>query len=96
MTSLPSSDSVLGLAALSPDDVWAVGSTSSADGEQTLTLTLNWSGETWATVPSPDPAGSSTSVLIGAAAIGPDSVFAVGQGGGATGNGTLSLISDNG
>jgi hypothetical protein len=95
VTSLPSSDSINGLTALSADDVWAVGDESlSSGGGGEQTLTMNWNGSTWSTVSS--PTGSEFSTLSGAAAASPSTVFAVGQGGGTSGNGTLALITNNG
>jgi hypothetical protein len=95
VTTLPSSDGLFTLAALSSTDVWAVGEQSLSNGDE-QTLTVNWNGSTWNTVPSPDPAGSSFPDLIGVAAASPSTVFAVGQGGGTGGDGTLALVSSNG
>jgi hypothetical protein len=48
------------------NDVWAVGSDVPAGGTQAQTLTLNWNGTAWVTVPSAD-AASGFSVLTGVA-----------------------------
>jgi hypothetical protein len=78
---LPASDGLFGLAALSANDMWAVGSVTLANGNE-ATLTMRWNGSTWSTVSSPNPAQSSFPSLIGAAAAAPSTVFAAGQGGG--------------
>ena len=42
-----------GVAAVSPDAVWAVGG--AGDGHSMATLVLFWDGNNWASVPSPSP-----------------------------------------
>src|SRR5207253_2607014 len=69
-----------GVAALSPNDVWAVGSS----GDMSRTLTAHWDGTAWSVVPSPN-VGSANDVLYAAAAISKDDVWAVGRYGGAGG-----------
>ena len=44
--------SLAGVAALGPNNVWAVGTTI------TGTLVEHWNGAAWSVVPSPSPAGS--------------------------------------
>ena len=93
---LPSSDALYGLAALSANDVWAVGNqTIDANGDE-VTLTLRWNGTGWATVPSPNPQPGFLPGLLGADAAAPATVFAVGQGSGTVGNQTLAMVNSNG
>jgi S-layer homology domain len=60
----------LGVTALSPSDIWAVG----ANGQ---TLTEHWNGSSWSVVSSPSP-GSSYNYLNGVTAISSSDVWAVG------------------
>ena len=64
-----------GVDGVSPNDVWAVGST----GFGTRTLILHWTGSTFAKVPSPNVAGGDN-VLTAVVAISTDDVWAVGNG----------------
>lgn len=67
------------VAAVAPDDVWAVGSAGSASGPPTTSLITHWDGSSWQLVPGPDLGGSNgISHLTGVAAAGPDDVWAVG------------------
>jgi hypothetical protein len=61
------------VAAVSAQDVWAVGAT---NGD--MTWIIHWNGIAWARVPSPNPAGLNVS-LVGVAAASPASVWAVGS-----------------
>ena len=65
--------SLAGVAALGPNNVWAVGTTI------TGTLVEHWNGAAWSVVPSPSPAGSSSNALSGIAAIAPNDIWAVGS-----------------
>ena len=50
------SNRLLGLAANSPNDVWAFGSYFAADGSgHQMTLLLHWDGTSWTVAPSPSP-----------------------------------------
>jgi len=72
------------VAVLSGSSVWAVGSLG------TQTLVEHWNGHYWSTVPSPSPAGYSSSALLGVTAVSPIDAWAVGEAyGGASGNDTL-------
>lgn len=62
--------------ALAPDDVWAVGSEATRDGD-TNALTIHWDGYTWNRVDVQDPGRSNQ--LFGVAGSGPDDVWAVGH-----------------
>jgi hypothetical protein len=63
-----------GVAAVSTNDVWAVGSTGGR------TLILHWDGTRWSVVPSPNVAGY-TNILRSVAALSSSDVWAVGQAG---------------
>src|SRR4051794_13492246 len=60
-----------GVAAVSTNDVWAVGN---AGGD---TLTEHWDGTSWSIVPSPHP-GASTNELFEVVALSTNDVWAVG------------------
>ena len=64
--------------ALSPTNVWAVGSRGLSASR---TLVMHYDGKTWQVVPSPNPseAASADNVLRGVAAVGPNDVWAVGM-----------------
>jgi hypothetical protein len=65
-------NSLEGVAAISSDDVWAVG------GRGNQTLVLHWDGTEWSMVPSPSP-GQILSVLWAVEALSSTDVWAVGQ-----------------
>jgi hypothetical protein len=75
-------NTLYGVAAVSASDVWAVGYSYyysepyRRSGDQTVTL--NWNGNSWSVVPSPDPADRSNYYLRGVAAISANDVWAVG------------------
>ncbi|MFL5654258.1 MAG: hypothetical protein ACJ8CB_08780 [Ktedonobacteraceae bacterium] len=73
---------LLGVTAVSTNDVWAVGSFQNASGAF-QTLTLHWDGTAWSIVASPSGAGSAD--LFGVAAVSTSDVWAVGD----SGSGTL-------
>jgi len=60
------SNRLLGIAAVSPNDIYAFGSYFAASGsEYQMTLLLHWDGSAWSIVPSPSPKGGSfTSDLL--------------------------------
>jgi hypothetical protein len=66
---------LLGVAAHSPHDAWAVGTTDAQTGPQTLTM--HWNGTTWNYVPSPSVPGQNTS-LGAVSEVSPHDVWAVG------------------
>jgi hypothetical protein len=71
-------DNVLNVvAAVSSRDVWAAGSFFAASGD-TQTLVEHWNGTSWTVVPSPNPAGATSSVLSGMAAVFAGKLWAVG------------------
>jgi len=50
------SNRLLGITAVSPDDIWAFGSYFAASGsENQMTLVLHWDGTSWTIAPSPSP-----------------------------------------
>jgi hypothetical protein len=68
-------DALYGVAATSPSNAWAVGS--SVPGS--VTLTEHWNGSAWAVVPSPNPGGTSNqNILTGVAMTSATNVWAVG------------------
>src|SRR5215472_2497457 len=69
------------VAASSPVNAWAVGTTSHQSFPANSTLTERWDGVRWKVVPSPSPGGAgrdAVSVLTGVAAISRTSAWAVG------------------
>ena len=95
VTTLPASDQLSGLAALSATDVWAVGAMNLPDYSE-VTLTMRWNGTIWTTVPSPNPSPGFLPALTAAATAAPSTVLAVGIGSGASGNQTLAMVTNNG
>jgi hypothetical protein len=72
-----------GVAALSANDVWAVGYSFGTQSETNIdTLILHWDGASWREVPSPNLTGAANQ-LFGIAAISPNDIWAVGAAGGA-------------
>jgi hypothetical protein len=67
-----------GLAAASPDDAWAVGTTFSSRGEA-RPLILHWNGRRWTRTPAPSPRGVQAVSLLGVAARSARDAWAVGQ-----------------
>ncbi len=82
---VPSGDSaastdLAGVAAVSPTDVWAVGSTSSTGAAQ-QTLVERWDGTSWSIVAAPDPGNTGSlggAQLTAVSAVSADDVWAVG------------------
>jgi hypothetical protein len=76
------SNSLRGLTAVSPTDIWAFGSYFAASGsENQMTLLLNWNGTTWTLDPSPDPDPGNflDDILFGGVVTAPGSVWIVGS-----------------
>ena len=69
---------LLGVAAVSPDDVWAVGVAGGTAGPDWYSLVLHWNGSAWSNVPAPQVGPPGTSELHGVAALAADDVWAVG------------------
>ncbi len=68
---------LLGVTAISPNDVWAVGEERVAD-MQGDTFTIHWDGSTWSMVSSPNPEGGIYNLLLGVSAVSSNDVWAVG------------------
>lgn len=66
-----------GVVAISPDDVWAVGS-GPRSGSFPIARTVHWDGSTWTEIPNPSPSAF-TSTLVSVAASSSDDVWAVGS-----------------
>jgi hypothetical protein len=71
----PAGGSLSGVAALAPDDVWAVGGY--GQGAPGRTLVEHWDGTSWSVVPSPNK-GPFPNSLSAVAAVAADDVWAVG------------------
>src|SRR5579863_3391178 len=69
-------DILYSTAAISPQDVWAVGRFINSQGFNQA-LIEHWNGKQWRLIPSPNPP-SSTSYLHGIAAVSSNDVWAVG------------------
>jgi hypothetical protein len=67
---------LLGVAAVSPSDAWAVGDTPTSSGAP-QTLVLHWNGSRWTRVPSPSP--GRLSLLNAVSALSPSDAWAVGS-----------------
>jgi hypothetical protein len=65
------------LAAISPEDVWVVG-TYGNGRTANMTMALHWDGADWTQIPSPNQTGHQ-SILAGAAALSGDNVWATGS-----------------
>ncbi|HVF99441.1 MAG TPA: hypothetical protein VND68_06360, partial [Chloroflexia bacterium] len=70
------SHSLLDVAALTANDIWAVGQ-SAASGGASVTLIEHWNGSAWSVVPSPNM-GAYSNTLWDVAAISANDVWAVG------------------
>ena len=66
-----------GVAAISSNDVWAVGEVPDENGRAS-TLIKHWDGTQWSTVPSPNPGTGTGNHLTSVAAISANDVWAVG------------------
>lgn len=72
--------SLYSVVALAPDNVWAVGSTSSSAHSQ-LALIEHWNGKRWDVVPSPQPQGvaiTAAATLFSLSARSPNDIWAAG------------------
>jgi hypothetical protein len=66
------------IAAVSPDDVWAVGFSGTGTFGTLRTLILHWNGAKWSIMPSPNAGSNTPNALYGVAAVSPNDVWAVG------------------
>lgn len=71
-------NNLLGVAATSPQDVWAVGRYFSFSTSTTQTLLEHWDGTHWSIVDSPDPANNSFTTYTAVTALAPQDAWAVG------------------
>jgi hypothetical protein len=69
---------LLAVAAVSANDVWAVGDYSAPAPTYQRTLIEHWDGTAWSIIPSPNASDSSQNVLTGVAAVSSNDVWAVG------------------
>ena len=75
----PTKDTALhGIAAVSADDIWAVGAGNFSTVSGTATLIEHWYGTSWTIVSSPDP-GTATNALFAVTALSDGTVVAVGN-----------------
>jgi len=75
------SNRLLGIAAVSPNDIWAFGSYFAASGSNVQsTLLLHWDGTSWSLAPCPNPSTGSvqTNILWYGVVAGPGNVWLVG------------------
>jgi len=70
----PVNNQLLGVAAVAPNDVWAVGQSTDFGAGQTLIV--HWNGTAWSVVPSPHP--GTYSVLRSISAVSANDIWAVG------------------
>jgi hypothetical protein len=69
------------VAALAPNDVWAVGNSTQAEGDPALTLIEHYNGTAWSVVPSPNVGPTSnfqSNLLNGITALSPTDMYAFG------------------
>ncbi|HEX9988906.1 MAG TPA: S-layer homology domain-containing protein [Chloroflexia bacterium] len=69
------SSGLLNVAAVSPDNVWAVGY--SYEGDVTRTLSMHWDGSQWSIVPTPN-VGTGSNSIGGIAVVSANDIWAVG------------------
>ncbi len=74
------SDLLLGLAALSPGDAWAVGY-QYLSGGGAASLAAHWDGSAWTAASTPQPSGATYTELAGAAALRPGTVWVAARAG---------------
>jgi hypothetical protein len=69
------------LTAVSPTDIWAVGSDTNQNSSGMLSATMiaNYNGSSWQVVPSPNPSGSRYNYLNGVSATSASDIWAVGS-----------------
>lgn len=70
--------SLASIAAISANDIWAVGYSQISNGDF-QTLVEHWDGTQWSIIASPDVGGSGANYLFGVAAVASNNVWAVGQ-----------------
>lgn len=83
--------SFTGIAAVSANDIVAVGTISGSTSNEAATLIEQWNGTSWTIISSPDP-GTADNSLLGVTALGDGTVVAVGS---QTNQGETPLIPQN-
>ena len=86
---LTANNALIGVAATSASDAWAVGAYDSGPGTALQTLAEHWNGAKWTQVPTPNPGVSND--LISVAATSASNAWAVGESSSSAG-GSLTLI----
>ena len=71
-------NNLLGVAAASPNDIWAVGRSFSLSRNKTQTLIEHWDGTKWSIVASPSPDNNTFATYEAITAVSPQDVWAVG------------------
>ena len=82
---------LLGVDAVSANDIWAVGSSSILAPPYENTLIEHWDGSSWSIIPSPNPSGGNFNKLNGVAVVAANDIWAVGSYSGST-NHSQTLI----
>src|SRR5712691_5236176 len=80
-----------GVATISSNDLWAVGSSSNQSGFLSQTLAEHWNGSQWSIIPSANPS-SAQNILLNAAALSIKDVWAVGDTGNSNGTAFQTLV----
>jgi hypothetical protein len=75
---------LLGVDAVSANDIWAVGSSSTLAAPYENTLIEHWDGSSWSIIPSPIPSGGYFNKLNGVAVVAANDIWAVGSYSGST------------
>jgi hypothetical protein len=73
---MPAAGSIAHLDAISPNDVWAVGSR--YRGNEVDTLAEHWDGTSWTIVSTPNPGGATGTEFVSVSASSPEDVWAAG------------------
>ena len=75
----PASDYLYGVSGTAANDVWVVGQSATAPGNQrTIPYAIHWNGTSWTRTPVPDPSGGTGAGMQGVVAISRNNVWAVG------------------
>ena len=80
-----------GVAAVSSNDVWAVGTSRNQSGFSSHTLTEHWNGSQWSIISSANPS-SAQNVVVSAAALTTNNVWSVGETGNSDGTAFQTLV----
>ncbi len=67
------------VAAISPNDIWAVGNSAAGFGLGYDTLTMHWDGSSWSLVPSPNPGQPHDTSLYDLTPVSSNDIWAVGS-----------------